>query len=133
MDGYLIEQGTKAHDWVGGSDRANDSELAVFFEHLDRGYDRTRRATGFELQLAAAKLLPGLEEAGILPVPENPNPYDPELEEELNNQWSDAHPDEMSEFFQTIEKRDEVLEHLHAGALLGHLLGQRIFPQIKPR
>lgn len=79
--------------------------------------------TLFENDLDKAGLLSGLEELGILPVAQNPNPFDADLEEKQHEQWWDEHPEAAKGFHEILEKRLEILESLHIGAIIGYLLG----------
>ena len=89
------------------------------FEFIREQYRSPGLAVYFELVLSEAGLLSELEDAGVLPVVEDPNPYDPELEEEKSEQWWQEHPEVEEEFSRMFEKRDEVLRLLYVGALVG--------------
>ena len=91
------------------------------FDYLKKVHEDPSSSTYFELTLNQAELLPGLEESGILPVPGNPNPFDPEFEEEQHEQWWQAHPEEGEEFGRMIDKRREIFRYLYIGAAIGRL------------
>jgi hypothetical protein len=75
-----------------------------------------------EALLEEKGLLSRLEEADILPRVENPNPFDVELEEQLNEQWAREHPDEMAKFEKDFEEREHILRLLYVGGLLTYIV-----------
>lgn len=64
-------------------------------------------------------LLSRLEQARILPLVENPNPYDPPQNMDEHDQWWEQHPEEAMKFDMQVDKRNEVLRCLYIGALIG--------------
>ncbi len=66
----------------------------------------------FEIELQEMGLLSEYEKAGILPIPKNLNPFDPETEEEQFNQWVDGHPEESRNFSEDCERREQVITRL---------------------
>lgn len=89
------------------------------FEFLEKQYEDPGLAAYVEWKLHKAGLLSRLEKVGVLPIVENPNPYDPELEEEQHEKWWEEHLEEGEEFRRNFEKREEILRYLYVGALLG--------------
>jgi hypothetical protein len=93
-----------------------DDRLAEALERLERGYDIGAQ---FEIQLMVTGLLPRLEQARIIPVVENPNPYNPELNEKSHERWWQEHPEQEEKFTRDNDKRSETLRNIYIGALLG--------------
>lgn len=93
-----------------------DERLAKALREIKKGYDPSAH---LETQLMLEGLLPRLEQAGILPIIENPNPYDPVINEAQHENWWEEHPYEGEIFERTVDKRNEVLRHLYIGALIG--------------
>lgn len=88
--------------------------------YFEKGYDPGFR---FENWLMLTGMLVKLEEAGIMPIVDNPNPFDTSAEElEQHEQWWKDHPVEAEEFARNCEKRNEILRYLYIGALLGRRL-----------
>lgn len=90
-----------------------------------------------ETKFAQMGLLSSLEQAGILPRAENPNPFDPAQAEAQHNQWWVEHPEAGTMFSQELAKRAEVLRCLHIGALIREMVGRpfyrgRDLPEIAP-
>lgn len=83
----------------------------------------------FELKLYGAELLSRLEEAGIVPTAEDPNPFPHELEEKQHEKWWGEHPKEREMFIKNCERREDALRYLFVGAVLGRLLGDELFPE----
>ncbi|MBI4130796.1 hypothetical protein HY468_05745 [Candidatus Roizmanbacteria bacterium] len=90
--------------------------------------DNISRAYFIEVELG--RLLPALEETGIVPVVESPNPYNPEVDKEKFEQWITEHQKEMDEFRRNLEKHEEILTYLYFGATLDRFLDELI-PQRK--
>jgi len=112
---------TERPEFGQGSDQQHipeiqDDRLAESLEAIERGYDPSAR---FETQLMLESLLSRLEQAGIVPVVDNPNPHNPDLDEEQHEQWWEEHPQEAMKFEESVDKRNEVLRHLFIGALIG--------------
>ncbi|MEW5957680.1 MAG: hypothetical protein AB1801_08155 [Chloroflexota bacterium] len=93
-----------------------EDRLAEAIRDIEKGYDPSAR---FETQLMLEGLLSRLEQAGILPTVENPNPYDPGLDIEQHDRWWEEHPQEAEKFDRLVDKRNEVLRHVYIGALIG--------------
>ena len=93
-----------------------DDRLAEAIRDLEKGYDPSAR---FEIQLMVEGLLSRLEQGGVLPIVENPNPFDPDLDEDQHERWWEEHPQEAEVFNRAIDKRNEVLRHLYIGAIIG--------------
>lgn len=73
-------------------------------------------------ELGTTGLLSALEAAGVVPpLPENPNPFDAELQEEQHTQWWDIHPEQGEAFSRGIEVREKVHNLLYLGAGLRRL------------
>lgn len=81
-----------------------------------------------ERKFEQAGLLDVLEQAEILPVTPDPNPFDPAHDERSYDQWWTDHPDELEVYEQKDEERRTILRYLHIGALIGHLSGGRLYP-----
>ncbi len=84
--------------------------------------------TYVEARFARLGLVPILEEAGVLPRVEDPNPYDLAEETAAYEQYWAEHPDEHDAFFARIEERRQMLRYLHIGAILGHVAGRDLYP-----
>jgi hypothetical protein len=93
-----------------------DERLTEAIRRIETGRDPSAR---FETQLILEGLLPGLEQAKILPVVKNPNPFDPEDDEERHEQWWKENPEEATDFERNVDKRNEVLRHLYVGSIIG--------------
>jgi len=118
--GHPNELHTSARQQL-GFDRVPQEQGDVdgLLEFVEQQYESPGVAAHFETLLEVEGFLSGLEDAGILPIVETANPFDPELEEELNQRWWKEHPEAAEEFHRNFEKRDEVLKLLCVGALLG--------------
>jgi len=79
----------------------------------------------FETQLRKSGLLSDLEQIGVIPIVENPNPYDPELDEGKNEKWALEHPIETETFEEAFEKKDKILRILLIGSIIS-LLNEEI-------
>lgn len=91
-----------------------------FSKLIQNQYESPGLAPYFEIMLDKAGVLEPLEEAGILPVPEDLNPFDPETEEEAFEKWATAHPELSTKFIADVEKREAILRVLFVGSLLGN-------------
>lgn len=100
---------------------------------LQEVQDTPAYAGVFEGDLDHLGLLSALEELGIMPVVENPNPFNVESDEDQHDQWWKQHPEEAGEFHRDFERREDVLKHLYFGAILGHLAGARLSSSIEKR
>ena len=87
----------------------------------------------FEFDLERLGLLSEMEELGIVPVAENPNPFSVESDEDRHEQWWKQHPVEAEEFHRRSENREEILKHLYFGAILGRLAGEKLDRSIDKR
>ena len=85
----------------------NPSDIDYLVELIKDQHDRGLSVFEFELKLQRLGLLSPLEDVGILPAVQCLNPFDPELEEDLNNQWWVEHPVEQQNFINAIEKREK--------------------------
>jgi hypothetical protein len=90
--------------------------LAQAIGEIQKGYDPSVR---FETLLMLEGLLSRLEQAGIVPTVENPNPYDPELDEDQHERWWEEHLPEAEKFDRAVDRRNEVLRYLYIGATIG--------------
>lgn len=90
--------------------------------------DTTAR-TYFELvALGTTNLLSALEKSDVLPyAPENPNPFNVELDEAQHEHWWSLHPEEAKNFTELNHKRKETLDVLYLGTNLNRLSGGRIY------
>jgi hypothetical protein len=93
-----------------------DERLAKAIRDLEKGYDPSAR---FETQLMLEGLLDRLEEAKIVPIVENPNPYDPDVDEDKHERWWEEHREEAEDFERSVDRRSETLRHLYIGAIIG--------------
>lgn len=75
----------------------------------------------FERDLDRLGLLSRLEDSGILPAVESPNPYDPRHDEQRHEAWWSEHPEKEAEFGQISEAREISLKYLLLGSVLGSL------------
>ncbi len=78
-------------------------------EFLQWTYEHPFTDIAAELELEKYKLLTPLEETGILPKNEEPNPYGPDESPNEYEQWWEAHPDEQQAFLANITWRDRSL------------------------
>lgn len=78
----------------------------------------------FEVILDKAGLLTALEEIGVLPAIEIPNPYHQEHEAEQNEQWWTDHPTESEQFVAAFDERDTILRYLLMGAIIDRAIEQ---------
>ena len=76
--------------------------------------------TFFEAELEEKGLLSELEDMDIIPVVENPNPYDFGTELEAHEKWWEEHQELGEEFRKSMDKREEVFNLLLLGSILGH-------------
>ena len=97
-------------------------EIDHLIEFMKDKHERGVSAFDFELKLHTAGLLVRLEEAGIVPKLTCPNPYDPEREEGLHNQWWDEHEQEAAEYSERFHKREETIRYMYFGTLLATAL-----------
>lgn len=81
-----------------------------------------------ERKFAEAGFLTVLEDAGVLPVVADPNPFDPTHDETAYDLWWAAHPAEFDVYDQQSAERRTILKHLHIGALVAHLAGRNLYP-----
>jgi hypothetical protein len=90
--------------------------------------DTTAR-TYFELvALGTTNLLSALEKSDVLPyAPEDPNPFNVELDEAQHEHWWSLHPEEAKNFTELNHKRKETLDILYLGTNLNRLSGGRIY------
>lgn|GEM_PF-3304959 len=93
-----------------------DERLAKALHDIERGYDPSAR---FEIQLMLEGLLDRLEEAKIVPIVDNPNPYDPDADEDEHERWWEEHPQDAEDFERSVDRRNEILTHLYIGAIIG--------------
>ena len=93
-----------------------DDRLAEALRAIEKGSDPIAR---FETQLMLENLLSRLEQTGIVPIVDNPNPYNPEIDEQQHEHWWDEHPQEAKKFEQEVDKRNDVLRHIYIGTLIG--------------
>jgi hypothetical protein len=80
-----------------------------------------------EADLSKLDLDSNLEELGILPVIECPNPFDPELEEEEHEKWWSEHEEEGEKFSSAIEERELVMKYITIGCILAGFYN--VFPR----
>lgn len=93
-----------------GLDRLND-----FLREYTSPADRI----AFQGVLASSGWLTRLEQAGVLPIVKNLNPFDPDREEQQHEQWWKEHSTEGEKFMRTIDNREKIIGYLYIGALLG--------------
>ena len=105
------------------SSRPGEYDPASQEERLDQTLADIQRGrephARLETQLLLTGLLPRLEQAGIVPVIESPNPYEFGDDAVKHEQWWENHPAEVEQFLEGVEKRDEVFRILYVGALIG--------------
>lgn len=77
-----------------------------------------------EVRFQQAGLIGVLEDSGILPSEENPNPHDIRREPVEHERWWSEHPEAGDAFDQDIRVREERLRLLYIGTLLGPYLRQ---------
>jgi hypothetical protein len=95
---------------------SHDERLGKAIHDIESGYDPSVR---FETQLMLEGLLDRLEQAGIVPIAENPNPCDPDVHEDEHERWWVEHPQEADEFERDVDRRNEILRCLYIGAVIG--------------
>lgn len=83
--------------------------------------------TYIEARFERVGLLSILEQAGVLPQLEDPNPYDLEHETAAYEQWWAQHPDEQDVFIARLEERQLLLKYLHIGAIVGYITGRDLY------
>jgi hypothetical protein len=93
-----------------------DERLTQAIRDIERGYDPSAR---FEIQLMLEGLLDRLEEAKIVPIVDNPNPHDPDVDEDEHERWWEEHPQKAEDFERSVDRRNEILRHLYIGAVIG--------------
>ena len=93
-----------------------DPNLLTALDHIEQGY---RLGGNFEFNLLEAGILEKLTSSGVIPTVEDPNPYDPENEEHLHNQWWDEHPQETQEWIEINRQRSKIVQALYIGSLIG--------------
>lgn len=99
------------------------SFLGILGEQEDSGF-HTGLEDDFAIKLRDAGLLAQLEEAGVLPVITNPNPYSLRHEHEQWRAWWNNHPDEQRTMETEQQHRARVLTYLYAGTVVGHVYGE---------
>lgn len=97
---------------------SSDDKLSEFIQE----YKNPEGRIVFERDLASSGWLMRLEQVGILPVLENPNPFDPEMEEQQHEQWWEEYPNEEEQYGRNVERREDILKYLYVGTLLGRHL-----------
>ncbi len=82
----------------------------------------------FEVRLSDAKLIPLLEETGILPQIKDPNPYKIEADRQMHNLWWYNHDEELRQHGNILKERKRTIQHLFAGAIIARDFGDQLFP-----
>ena len=101
----------------------NNIDSTKLFEYLKKVHSRPSYYSAFfELELHRTGLISQLEADGVVPIVNNPNPYDPETTEEQHEQWWDEHPEEGAKFSAKIDHRELTLLNLYIGSILGKFL-----------
>lgn len=109
-------------------DLGEESYLTQLTAFLEQEFKVPALDVYVEAKFKKGGLLAVLEQAGVLPVAENPNPYGVEQEEEKFEQWANEHPEEQEAFNRRMDERAIALKYLHIGALLGHMVGKHLYP-----
>ena len=90
-----------------------------------------KSVTPFLVEVALSKVgvLQDLEEIGLVPVLENPNPFDIDTDEAAHENWWENHPAEAEQFERAYHLRERVLNAIYAGTVLGNFLRSPILPK----
>lgn len=101
----------------------NKDAVIAFLKEIEKDTLSKVHFRYFEL----GPLLSALEEAGIVPSePQNPNPFDPEVDEKSHEVWWSQHPEEGEKYSQGLEEQEKALQYIYYGAVLGRLLDKRL-------
>lgn len=80
-----------------------------------------------EVSLIKANLLKPLEDRGVVPTVDNPNPHDPIAEASKHDRWWRQHPTERAAFCSAIETRQHALWCIYVGMqLTGMQIGKDV-------
>lgn len=96
-------------------------------EFLRWVYDHPHTDIAAELELERYNLLIPLEETGVVPKLEDPNPYDPDTQTDAYEQWWSDHPSDVQKFEAAFIRRDQALRDLWLGVVLYRMSGSRLF------
>lgn len=103
------------------------------FKEFKRKYAASHSLIALEAQLARSGLLTVLEEDGVVPVVDSPNPHHPEAEREMHERWWYEHPESRSAYHTARRARESAILLILLGSMVGGMFGEMSSAQPKTK
>jgi hypothetical protein len=116
-----------------GNEGHAPSELKFLWDYLEPARNNVSVLRRFEKKLERDGLLSQLEASGILPLAQNPNPFNPQLEPKKYGFWWWDEEGRIEEFRRNVWRRLNALSKLFTGAVIGYFYSQQPEDDISKR